>query len=258
MSPPVLNAPMDSTRDGTSPSPTPARVQRADRLGTGRDKPVPYARPCSTRQQTRNGTGQARPLRPRDERRDEFGRILVGAGLVPARIQRADRLDTGRDKPVPYARPCSTRRQTRHGTGQARPLRPRDERRDEFGRILVGAGLVPARVQRADRLDTGRDKPVPYARPCSTRRWTRNGTGQARPLRLPVFNAPVDSTRDGTSPSPTPARVQRADGLDTGLVRSSGAVGLDGRVVMQRTATPCTPVRFRLQPPKNTEKIVVT
>ena len=24
---------------------------------------------------------------------------------------------------------------------------------------------------------------------------------------------------------------------------------LDGRVVMQRTATPCTPVRFRLQPP---------
>lgn len=25
--------------------------------------------------------------------------------------------------------------------------------------------------------------------------------------------------------------------------------GLDGRVVMQRTATPLTPVRFRLQPP---------
>src|SRR5690554_3301632 len=33
------------------------------------------------------------------------------------------------------------------------------------------------------------------------------------------------------------------------LSRSNDSTRLDGRVVMQRTATPCTPVRFRLQPP---------
>ena len=31
--------------------------------------------------------------------------------------------------------------------------------------------------------------------------------------------------------------------------RSSARLRLDGRVVMQRTATPFTPVRFRLEPP---------
>jgi hypothetical protein len=30
----------------------------------------------------------------------------------------------------------------------------------------------------------------------------------------------------------------------------SASKGLDGRVVMQRPAKPCTPVRFRLQPPR--------
>lgn len=31
---------------------------------------------------------------------------------------------------------------------------------------------------------------------------------------------------------------------------------LGGRVVMQRTATPCTPVRFRPQPPSNHARVV--
>src|SRR5690606_26780913 len=60
--------------------------------------------------------------------------------------------------------------------------------------------------------------------------------------RSSLHQLPVPGTRPGNSP-----RIPHQDAphRTTPVVLTR----LDGRVVMQRTATPCTPVRFRLQPP---------
>ena len=49
--------------------------------------------------------------------------------------------------------------------------------------------------------------------------------------------------------APITRRVARRRRWRGGRIRGRSPPWLDGRVVMQRTANPCTPVRFRLQPP---------
>ena len=80
----------------------------------------------------------------------------------------------------------------------------------------TGATLVVARLESCTIPATGRDKPVPYGRPPWLHARIRHGTGQARPLRSPALASCTNSTRDGTSPSPTVARLGFMHEFDTG------------------------------------------
>ena len=83
---------------------------------------------------------------------------------------------------------------------------------------------------------------------------------------LPILNVnPVCGSRkgmpDGTTNGPPNDRPQLNRLIEfqspADFCRIALPFGLGGRVAMQRTATPCTPVRFRSQPPQSPIKITV-
>ena len=181
-------------------------------------------------------------LEPRPSRRP-LTRAPTGFACPTPRLERIDGLGTGRDKPVPYEECVETHRWIRTGnapmdshgqhtdgfarathrwirTGNA-PMDSHGQRTDGFARAthrwirtgLVGAGLVPARPERVDGLDTGRDKPVPYEARLeltdgfATGRDPRRGPvlnsrwdGQARPLRNAFHGAASRWTIPGDDP----------------------------------------------------------
>ena len=199
------------------------RPRQTGSLDTGRDKPVPYAVvPCTSasRRRRRGGNSQGAIPQP-GEFHDEIRR-----GDPCGRPPRTGSLDTGRDKPVPYAVvPCTSasRRRRRGGNSQGASPQP-GEFHDEIRR-----GDPCGRPPRTGSLDTGRDKPVPYAVvPCtSASRRRRGGNSQGANPQPGEFHDEIRSGRgDGIAPvtPPTPpdvrfSRIRRLAPVDVTTVR---------------------------------------
>ncbi len=128
----------------------------ADRRGTGQARPLRPPR-IKRRDADRHGTGQARPLRPPEPN----AATPTGTGRdrpVPYVLPNQTPTPTGagRDKPSPTSFRTKRRDADRHGTGQARPLRPPRTKRRDAGR----RGTGQARALRASIPARGLSIPV--------------------------------------------------------------------------------------------------
>ena len=110
-----------------------------------------------------SGTGQARPLRPREPR---LGENSLGKNTQPVELHDRRRGDPcGRPRPTMPV-PADS------GTGQARPLRPREPR---LGENSLGKNTQPVELHDRRRGD-------PCGRPRPTCRFLRT-MGRDRPVR---------------------------------------------------------------------------
>ena len=132
----VARAKRATGRDGTSPSPTTPRRDRArTRFGTCRGDPC--GRPSRCRASRKNGTGQGRPLQRLAGTVHEFDAAHVGATLAVARPGIVQAARTGRagwprvvsHPRLPQIRTCPTRASGSSDHGIATPKRAPARRR---------------------------------------------------------------------------------------------------------------------------------